>query len=252
MDDTMTKDEKKKKKGLVLIISVGGKPPKAPKDTADPDTKKKGILVRKKYQDVPYVKVGGIKALKEKHGSPYGDMGFKDSRQMNTDLATQNIIGHPINQNIPPEDFPMNRLTFEPHTKETMEEEQYLSFLRSRYLEAIKEEQVAAREQETRDRFGETESTQDEDFYGKVFEDMKNAADPDDKKKGLPHQMMDMGRFASLGLPPEVLGYGAAAGLGLAASGYGMAALDSYLKRRQLEKLGYTPETHPQYFQEQN
>ena len=56
----MTKDEKKKKKGVVLIISVGGKPPKAPKDTADPDTKKKGILVRKKYQDVPYVKVGGI------------------------------------------------------------------------------------------------------------------------------------------------------------------------------------------------
>ena len=245
MDDTMTKDEKKKKKGVVLIISVGGKPPKAPKDTADPDTKKKGILVRKKYQDVPYVKVGGIKALKEKHGSPYGDMGFKDSRQMNTDLATQNIIGHPINQNIPPEDFPMNRLTLEPHTKETMEEEQYFNFLRSRYLQAIKEEQLAARERETRERFGE--STQNEDFYSDVFDDMKNAA----LTKGIPHEMMDMGRFASLGLPPEVLGYGGLAGIGLAASGYGMAALDAYMKRRQLQKLGYTPETHPQYFQEQ-
>ena len=95
MDDTMTKDEKKKKKGLVLIISVGGKPPKEPEDTADPDNKKKGI-------------------------------------------------------------------------------------------------------------------------------------------------------------PPEVLGYGGLAGLGVAASGWGMAALDAYLKRKQLQKLGYTPESHPQYFNEES
>ena len=87
---------------------------------------------------------------------------------------------------------------------------------------------------------------------GKPPKKPEDTADPDDKKKSLPHQMMDMGRFASFGLPPEVLGYGAAAGLGLAASGYGMAALDAYMKRRQLQKLGYTPETHPQYYQEQN
>ena len=31
----------KKKKGMVVIIAVGGKPPKAPGKTADPDEKKK-------------------------------------------------------------------------------------------------------------------------------------------------------------------------------------------------------------------
>jgi len=38
-DDKM-KDEKKKK-GMVVVIAVGGKSPKAPEKTADPDEKKK-------------------------------------------------------------------------------------------------------------------------------------------------------------------------------------------------------------------
>jgi len=38
-DDNM-KDEKKKK-GMVVVIAVGGKSPKAPERTADPDNKKK-------------------------------------------------------------------------------------------------------------------------------------------------------------------------------------------------------------------
>ena len=45
MDDTMKdeKDEKglNKKKGVVVVIALGGKPPKSPMHTADPDEKKK-------------------------------------------------------------------------------------------------------------------------------------------------------------------------------------------------------------------
>tara|TARA_R110000744_G_scaffold347891_1_gene453432 strand:+ start:1554 stop:1736 length:183 start_codon:yes stop_codon:yes gene_type:complete len=40
MKDNKMKDGKKKK-GMVVIIAVGGKPPKAPGKTADPDEKKK-------------------------------------------------------------------------------------------------------------------------------------------------------------------------------------------------------------------
>ena len=72
---------------------------------------------------------------------------------------------------------------------------------------------------------------------GKPPKEPEDTADPDDKKKSI---------------PPEVLGYGGLAGLGIGASGWAMAALDAYLKRRQLEKLGYTPETHPQYYPDEN
>jgi len=72
---------------------------------------------------------------------------------------------------------------------------------------------------------------------GKPPKEPEDTADPDDKKKGI---------------PPEVLGYGGLAGLGVAASGWGAAAIDAWLKRRQLQKLGYTPESHPQYFNEES
>lgn len=37
------KDDKKKKKGMVVVIAVGGKPPKAPTKTMDADDKKKAF-----------------------------------------------------------------------------------------------------------------------------------------------------------------------------------------------------------------
>ena len=37
----MKENDKKKKKGMVVIIAVGGKSPKTPEHTADPDDKKK-------------------------------------------------------------------------------------------------------------------------------------------------------------------------------------------------------------------
>ena len=36
-------DDKKGKKGVAIIIAVGGKPPKLPTKTLDPDEKKKSI-----------------------------------------------------------------------------------------------------------------------------------------------------------------------------------------------------------------
>ena len=39
--------EKKKKKGMVVVIAVGGKSPKSPDHTADPEKKKKSVAVKK-------------------------------------------------------------------------------------------------------------------------------------------------------------------------------------------------------------
>jgi hypothetical protein len=39
----MKEDNKKKKKGMVVVIALGGKSPKSPEKTADPDSKKKAI-----------------------------------------------------------------------------------------------------------------------------------------------------------------------------------------------------------------
>jgi len=41
MVDTMSKTDDKKKKGMVIVIAVGKKPPKSPTKTLDPDEKKK-------------------------------------------------------------------------------------------------------------------------------------------------------------------------------------------------------------------
>ena len=41
MVDTMSKTDDKKKKGVAIIIAVGGKPPNSPTKTLDPDEKKK-------------------------------------------------------------------------------------------------------------------------------------------------------------------------------------------------------------------
>ena len=49
MDDTMKDKDEKKKKGMVVVIALGQKPPKSPVHTADvdKDDKKKSIAVRK-------------------------------------------------------------------------------------------------------------------------------------------------------------------------------------------------------------
>ena len=49
--------EKPKKKGIAIIISVGGKPPKGPADTSTPDMKKYGANPMKKAWSV--LKYGG-------------------------------------------------------------------------------------------------------------------------------------------------------------------------------------------------
>jgi len=41
--------EEKKKKGMVVVIAVGGKSPKSPEHTADPEEKKKSVAVKKAW-----------------------------------------------------------------------------------------------------------------------------------------------------------------------------------------------------------
>tara|TARA_R110000751_G_scaffold77667_2_gene156549 strand:+ start:229 stop:528 length:300 start_codon:yes stop_codon:yes gene_type:complete len=46
------KDKKDKKKGVVVVIALGGKPPKSPTHTADPDEKKKHDIAMQKAVEV--------------------------------------------------------------------------------------------------------------------------------------------------------------------------------------------------------
>lgn len=65
--------EKPKKKGIAIIISVGGKPPKGPADTSTPDMKKYGANpMKKSWNFLKYGGPAGMDGLDDDGNYPQG------------------------------------------------------------------------------------------------------------------------------------------------------------------------------------
>tara|TARA_R110002073_G_scaffold19020_2_gene69946 strand:+ start:2027 stop:2494 length:468 start_codon:yes stop_codon:yes gene_type:complete len=65
--------EKPKKKGIAIIISVGGKPPKGPADTSTPDMKKYGAdPMKKSWNFLKYGGPAGMDGLDDDGNYPQG------------------------------------------------------------------------------------------------------------------------------------------------------------------------------------
>ena len=107
MDDTMTEDEKKKKKGVAIVIAVTPHAPKKPEDTMKPDEKMEKAWKFLKEELDPRV-TGGVpaKSLKDKPGQLERILGdLEEGRDFGRQIAGkptqtdyEDMMSHPFDE----------------------------------------------------------------------------------------------------------------------------------------------------------